>query len=122
MARILIIDDENQIRIMLREVLEKMGHSVVEAANGNQGLESYRKEPADLVITDIVMPEKSGIGGILALKRENPNVKIIAISGHSQVGDKNLLDLAKELGAESAMTKPFKINVFMDLVNKILGQ
>ncbi|MFP4381716.1 MAG: response regulator [Candidatus Sumerlaeia bacterium] len=122
MARILVIDDEEQLRGMLRELFEKMGHTVVEAENGDVGVQEYRKQPADVVITDIVMPEKSGIGSILSLKREYPDVKMIAISGHSRVGDKDLLDLARELGAEYAMTKPFKMAEIADCVNKLLEE
>jgi YesN/AraC family two-component response regulator len=81
MARILIIDDESQIRSMLRLMLERVGYEVVEAPDGIEGIRKYREKPADLIITDLIMPNKDGIGMIIDLKKEFPEVKIIAMSG-----------------------------------------
>lgn len=81
MTRILVIDDEPQVRAMLRQMLEREGYEVVEAEEGEEGMRRYREQPVDLVITDILMPQKEGIETIRALRRTNPGVKIIAISG-----------------------------------------
>jgi two-component system response regulator (stage 0 sporulation protein F) len=107
MATILIIDDEEIIRVLLRSALEEAGYEVAEAANGLQGLELYRQRPMDLVITDIVMPEMNGLDLLLALTREFLNTKVIAISGAE--GEKNVLDVAKLLGARQTFQKPFSL-------------
>ena len=107
MATILIIDDEEIIRVLLRSALEEAGYEVAEAANGLQGLELYRQRSADLVITDIVMPEMNGLDILLALTREFLNAKVIAISGAG--GEKNVLDVAKLLGARQTFQKPFSM-------------
>ncbi|MDP1947021.1 MAG: response regulator [Nitrospirota bacterium] len=107
MATILIIDDEESIRILLRSALEAAGYEVTEAANGRQGLELYRRKPADLVITDILMPELNGLDMLLELTREFLNAKVVAISGAG--GEKNVLDVAKLLGARQTFRKPFSM-------------
>jgi two-component system response regulator (stage 0 sporulation protein F) len=107
MATILVIDDEELVRVLLRTALEAEGYEVTEAVNGRQGLELYRHKPTDLVITDIVMPELSGLGMLLELMREFIDVKVIAISGAG--GEKNVLDVAKLLGARQTFQKPFNV-------------
>ena len=107
MATILIIDDEEIIRVLLRFALEAAGYEVTEAANGRQGLELYRHRPADLVITDIVMPELNGLDMLLELTREFLHAKVIAISGAGD--EKNVLDVAKLLGARQTFQKPFSM-------------
>jgi len=107
MATILIIDDEEIIRVLLRSTLEEAGYEVTEAANGLQGLELYRQRPTDLVITDIVMPEMNGLDMLLALTREFLDAKVIAITGAGE--EKNVLDVAKLLGARQTFQKPFSL-------------
>ena len=114
MATILIIDDEESIRILLRSALEAAGYEVTEAANGRQGLELYRRKPADLVITDILMPELNGLDMLLELTREFLNAKVVAISGAG--GEKNVLDVAKLLGARQTFLKPFSIPQLLSAV------
>jgi two-component system response regulator (stage 0 sporulation protein F) len=111
MATILLIDDEPEIRALLRAVLESAGHTVTEAINGRDGLARYREQPADLVITDIHMPELSGLDLILELTREFFNVKVIAISG-TQGEDTSVLNAAKLLGARQTLQKPFSLETF----------
>jgi len=96
MSRILIIDDDAQILKMLRQILEREKYHVTEASNGKEGLRLYRENPADLVITDIIMPEKEGIEIIIELKRDYPDVKIIAISGGGRINPEDYLDIAKK--------------------------
>ena len=107
MATILIIDDEEIIRVLLRSALEVEGYEVTEAANGREGLELYRQRPTNLVITDIVMPELNGLDMLLELTREFLHAKVIAISGAGE--EKNVLDVAKLLGARQTFQKPFSI-------------
>jgi two-component system, response regulator, stage 0 sporulation protein F len=114
MAIILIIDDEESVRALLRSVLEAAGHEVTEAANGRQGLEQYRQRRADLVITDIAMPELNGLDMILELMREFLHAKVIAISGVG--GEKNVLDAAKLLGARQTFQKPFSMSQLLRAV------
>ena len=106
MERILIIDDEQQIRSMLRLMLERDGYEVVEAPDGIEGIEAYRQEPADLIITDLIMPNKDGIGMIIELHKEYPDVKIIAMSGGGLNKPEGYLKGAKKLGAACTLTKP----------------
>jgi len=108
MATILIIDDEELVRVLLRSALEAAGYEVTEAANGRQGLELYRHRPTDLVITDIIMPELDGLHMLLELMRQFLDAKVIAISG-AAVGEKTVLDVAKLLGARQTFQKPFSM-------------
>jgi two-component system response regulator (stage 0 sporulation protein F) len=114
MASILIIDDEDTIRKLLRAVLETEGYEVTEAANGRIGLEQYRQKPTDLVITDILMPELNGLDLLLELTRDFLDAKVIAISGLG--GEKNVLDVAKLLGARRTIQKPFSLPQLLDAV------
>ena len=114
MATILIIDDEEIIRVLLRSVLEAAGYEVTEAANGRQGLELYRHRPTDLIITDIAMPELNGLDMILELTRQFLHAKVIAISGVG--GEQNVLDAAKLLGARRTLQKPFSMPQLLDAV------
>jgi len=114
MATILIIDDEEGIRALLRFTLEAAGYEVMEAPNGRQGLELYRHTPADLIITDIAMPELNGLDMILSLTRQFLDAKVIAISGLSGVED--LLDRAKLLGARRTFQKPFSMPQLLEAV------
>ena len=114
MTTILIIDDEQIIRALLRSALEAAGYEVTEATNGRQGLELYRHRPTDLVITDILMPELSGLEMLLALTREFIHAKVIAISGVGE--EKNVLDVAKLLGARQTFQKPLSMPQLLDAV------
>ncbi|MBU0691040.1 response regulator [bacterium] len=121
MARILVIDDDEDVRNMLRRILEHDGHEVSDAANGDLGLRQYRANPADLVITDIIMPEKEGIETIRELRREFPDVRIIAISGGGRVGPSDYLNAARMMGAKRTFTKPFSRQEILDCVHELCG-
>jgi two-component system response regulator (stage 0 sporulation protein F) len=114
MATILIIDDEEPIRALLRFALEAAGYEVTEAANGRQGLDLYRQSPKDLIITDIAMPELNGLDLLLDLTREFLRAKVIAISGVG--GEDNVLEVAKFLGARRTFEKPFSMPRLLDAV------
>jgi DNA-binding response OmpR family regulator len=121
-ARILIIDDEDQPRRMLQQVLIRAGYEVVEARDGNQGLQLFRASPTDLIITDILMPEKEGLETIIDLRREFPAVKIIAISGGGRTGNLNFLEVAKRLGAQRTLQKPFELQEMIAAVRELLQE
>ncbi|MGD8990565.1 MAG: response regulator [Desulfobacterales bacterium] len=120
MARILIIDDESQIRSMLRLMLERGGYEVIEAADGMEGIRQYRDNPADLIITDLIMPNKDGIGMIIELKKEFPRVKIIAMSGGGVNRPEGYLDGAKKLGATRTLTKPIDRDEMLNAIKETL--
>jgi DNA-binding NtrC family response regulator len=120
MARILIIDDETQIRSMLRLMLERVGYEVAEAPDGIEGIRKYRENPADLIITDLIMPNKDGIGMIIDLKKEFPKVRIIAMSGGGVNRPEGYLDGAKKLGAARTLTKPIDREEMLAAVKETL--
>ena len=122
MERILIIDDESQIRSMLRLMLERAGYEVIEAADGMEGIRQYRDNPADLIITDLIMPNKDGIGMIIELKKEFPRVKIIAMSGGGVNRPEGYLDGAKKLGATRTLTKPIDRDEMLAAVKETLKE
>ena len=114
MATILVIDDQASIRTLLRRTLEGAGYEVLEASNGRLGLEVYRARPADLIITDIVMPEMSGLEMILELTRDFLNVKVIAMSGSLE--STGSLNAAKLLGARQTFQKPLDLEQLLSAV------
>ena len=120
MARILVIEDDFEVRTVIRRMIENEGHEVIEAPDGEVGTRIYREQSADLIITDILMPEKEGIETIIELRREFPEVKIIAISGGGKVGSSDYLTLAKKLGATTTLPKPFSGKDLIATVQKHL--
>ncbi len=116
MARILVVDDEPGVRSLLRRVLEGAGYEVQEASNGEEALERYRPSPADLVIMDLLMPQKQGIETIIELRKEFPAVKVIAISGVPPKGTTDFLALALRAGARQALKKPFETEALLNAV------
>jgi two-component system response regulator (stage 0 sporulation protein F) len=114
MARILVIDDQESMRTMLRLVLKGAGHEVLEASNGRLGLELYREQSADLVITDILMPEMNGLELMLELTRSFLNVKIITMTG--ELEGTGTRDKAKLLGARQTFHKPFGMHELLHAV------
>lgn len=121
MARILILDDEELMREVLRSLLEQDGHDVSEAPNGLVGLDLYRKAPADVVITDLIMPYKDGIETIRDLRNEFPNVRIIALSGRGGLHINANLERAKLIGADVGICKPCEPREIIDAVRLLLG-
>jgi DNA-binding NtrC family response regulator len=121
MARILIIDDEEDIRLTVRLALESMGHEVTEAVNGNEGLSRFSAEKNDLVITDILMPDKEGIETIIELRKMRPDLKIIVMSGGGRINATHVLETAKGFGADFALKKPFSIDALCSTVDSCLA-
>ena len=119
MARILIIDDSQDILRLLRLILESAGHTVYDAADGVAGMHIFRKERPELVITDIFMPEQDGLATIRMLRHEFPTVKILAISGGGQFGTLNYLDIAETLGADAVLSKPFTSEALLAILQNL---
>lgn len=115
MASILIIDDEADIRGLLRVALERAGHRVWEATNGREGVALYRSAPADIVLVDIMMPVQDGLETILALMQEFIETKVIAMTGVA--GNQGKLDVAKLLGARHTLLKPFNIQTMLSTID-----
>lgn len=120
MAKVLVIDDDVAVVKTVSSVLQAHGHEVSEASNGNEGLAMYRQEGFDLVITDIIMPEKEGFATIEEMKKEFPDVRIVAISGTSHEGVGSYLELAQELGADDVLHKPFMVDDLVGTVNRVI--
>lgn len=120
MSRILVIDDDPQVRVVLRRMLEYSGYEVAEAADGAQGMQEFRANPADLVITDILMPEQEGIETIIALRREHKGLPVIAISGGGAIAADEHLTAAGMLGAARTLAKPFTREQILAAVKELL--
>ena len=121
MAKILVVDDEAPMRRLLKEVLSQDSHEVREASDGAQACAMFRDEPADLIITDLRMPEIGGIDLILKLRRDYPASRIIAISGGGTDGRVDYLDVARQIGVSQVISKPFQISVLRDAVGEALS-
>lgn len=120
MAKILLIDDDEMLRRVLSKALGHAGHTIIQAADGQQGLELARVTGVDLVITDLVMPVREGVETILHLRREKPTLPIIAISGDGS-NSKLYLEIAAKIGAKRILPKPFTPPELLALVDEVLG-
>ena len=118
MARILVIDDDEAIRTMLRHALQKAGHEVFLGANGREGIDQYRANQPDLIITDIYMPGTEGIETIIEFHRRSSEIRIIAMSGKPTADV--MLGIAQRLGAVAVLLKPFSIGELLQAVEKAL--
>ena len=107
MAKILVIDDDVIVRETITQILEDLGHVVVIAEDGKAGVAAFRADRPDLVITDIIMPEQEGIQTITEIRRLAPDAKIIAISGGGRIGNTDFLRIARHIGANDVIAKPF---------------
>lgn len=122
MKHILIIEDDAYVQRMLTQTLERAGYTIFTANDGAEGLAQFRRQPADLVITDIVMPEKEGLETIMELHQEYPDTPIIAISGGGHNRPDPYLDLAERLGAQFSFKKPIERDKLLVAVEKLLGK
>lgn len=118
MYSVLLIEDDGSLRELLRAILLSAGYAVFEAANGRQGVQTFRKSPTDLVVTDLYMPERDGLEVIEALRRTHPQVKVLAISGAS--GTMGYFPVAQARGAVAVLQKPFAPSTFVTLVAELL--
>ena len=121
MARILIVDDDAQMRNMLQLMLERLGHETTQASDGREGVAAHQDAPFELVITDILMPGGEGLETIQDLRRVHPEVKIIAISGGGRTGALDFLDVAEKLGAHRTLQKPFGLDDLTQAVETLLS-
>jgi len=122
MARILVIDDEPVVTQTLRRYLERHGFEVLIASNGDEGIELHAENPADIVVTDILMPGKEGFETIHALREISPGLRIIAISGGGRNEPHTYLRFAQKFGADRAFSKPLDLSVLVSSIRELLGE
>jgi CheY-like chemotaxis protein len=122
MATILVADDDELLARMLEKALLRSGHQVIRAANGVEALRLYDPAKVDLVLTDLIMPEKEGLELIMSLRKINKEIKIIAMSGGGRSGPENYLPIAKQMGSKAVLKKPFSIELLQQTVNQILAE
>jgi DNA-binding response OmpR family regulator len=116
MPGILIIEDDSELREMLKVSFIRRRFTVLEAVNGRDAIIHFKPAVTDLVVTDLIMPEEDGLKVIMKLRELKPDLKIIAISGGGKAGPGSYLNMAKALGADAIFSKPFSIN---DLIARI---
>jgi CheY-like chemotaxis protein len=121
MARILVIDDEPLVRAAVRRLLEFAGHEVREAVDGVEGADLFRRQPCDLVLCDIFMPQESGLATIRKLCAGSPGAKVVAVSGGGFDRESDILPDALRAGAAAALRKPFRVEALLGLVGEILA-
>jgi len=119
---ILVVDDDEQLREMLLQTLDLAGYRVTAACNGLEGMKMFRSGPADLVVTDLFMPEKDGLETIMELRKQFPGTRIIAISGGWRGGPHEYLKTAMKLGASRAFTKPVEREVLLRAIREVLEE
>lgn len=122
MARVLLIDDEELVVIVLRNALLAAGHEVITAADGDQGLRALRRHPVDIIVTDIIMPGKEGIETILEIRRLSPTIPIIAMSGGGISAGRVYLESAARLGATRTLPKPFPPKRLLEEIDACLRE
>ena len=121
MTKILVIDDDPEMRHMIGQILTAAGHEVLEAKDGKEGMRLFHLHQPALVITDILMPEKDGLETILEMRSTASTVAIIAISDGGASSTMMFLDMAKKLGADVTIAKPFGERELVDAVSRLLG-
>ena len=121
MARILVIDDDDLIRLFVKQIVESAGHEVAEAENGAYGIRLLKARPFDAIITDIFMPDMDGLETIRELRKDHPTLKIIAMSSGGQIGSSDYLEMARRFGADKVIAKPFVADQLLDCLNTCLA-
>jgi len=121
MPSVLLIEDEELVRELLKEVLEINGFQVLTANNGIDGVRLFKESPTDIVITDLVMPEQEGVKTTLQIKKLAPHVKIIVISGKLETESMNSAPILTMMGADLVLKKPFKNETLLENVNALLA-
>jgi CheY-like chemotaxis protein len=121
MALVLVIDDDPQMRNTLRRILASAGHKVLEASNGRDGIALFQSHAPDVVVTDIIMPEKEGIETIIEMRRLGCGSKILAVSGGGHAGKVDFLTVAKKLGADLVLQKPIRAADLLHAVGNVVA-
>jgi len=121
MGRILVIEDDEIMNSMIVQLLSEAGYEAVGSENGSRGLALLETRPFDLIITDIIMPEKEGLETIFAIRKRNKSLPIIAVSGGGKLGPEHYLHLAKHFGAEFTFQKPFQNELFLNAVRRCIA-
>jgi CheY-like chemotaxis protein len=121
MPRILVVDDDAQVRSLLTKILAREGYDVTDAADGAEAVNAYQADPFDLVITDLVMPEKEGIETFNELRRFDPDVKVVAISGGGRIGAQDYLSWARACGVAHTFAKPIDREELLAKVDELVG-
>jgi DNA-binding response OmpR family regulator len=121
MANVLLIDDDEMLRTVLAIAMEQAGHKVLQADDGQKGVELSRTASVDIVVTDLIMPVQEGVETIMTLRRERPRLPIIAISGGVS-NSKLYLDIAGKIGAKRMLPKPFAPRQLVALIEEILSE
>ncbi len=119
MAAILLIEDDETMNEMLSEVLESRGYHVTRTYNGNEALKLLNTESFDLILTDMLMPDKEGVETIMEIKNLSASTPVIAMSGGGKLGPDTYLEMARKLGADYALQKPFEKNVLLDKIAEL---
>ncbi len=120
MPSLLIIEDYAPLRTKLQQVFTRNGYDVSTASNGNEGLDSFRKNQADIILTDIIMPEKDGLETLMELLKEFPKAKVIAMSGGGRNMFEGYLKIAEGLGAKKIFLKPFDLDELLAATSELL--
>ena len=120
MSKVLVIEDDALVREALRRVLKQGGYEVFEAQDGDEGLSLFSRVSPDLVITDIIMPNKDGLETIVELRRRSPETKVVAISGGGHMKGEDYLDVADRLGAAKTLVKPFGSKTLLETLEGLL--
>ena len=120
MAKILLVEDDDLVRDMLTQILQRASHQVISATNGEEATECLQKEKPDIMVTDIIMPKKSGITLISEVKNRHPDMEIIAISGGGRLDPTGYLDLSETLGASVSFEKPIDNTALLMAIDLLL--
>jgi CheY-like chemotaxis protein len=121
MPGILIIEDDAELREMLKIAFSRRKYTVLEAENGKDAITHFKPGITDLVVTDLIMPEEDGLKVIIKLREIKPSIKVIAISGGGKAGPGSYLNLAKALGADAVYSKPFSVNDMIIKMEELLN-
>lgn len=121
MARILVVDDDEMVRDAIASALRRAGYTVDEASNGREAAERFQSQPADLVITDILMPERDGLETIMTLTRDTGGVPIVAMTGLSS-RSALYLEMARTFGAVRVLEKPFELTELVDVTRELIAE
>jgi CheY-like chemotaxis protein len=121
MTSILVVDDDNQARKTIINILKREGYELLGAPDWNVAIKRLKENPVDVVITDILMPEKEGLETIMELKQDFPSIKVIAMSGGGAIGQDEYLELARKFGADQTLAKPIGRQDLVSTVRELLG-